>query len=171
MRLYELDYGSFVECPVDLKVEVQKVSFLHPFLKGEKKSMKTFLTRSMFYVLSRGDFSIYYVTEEDRGRPIHTSYVSGPGGKFPFMEKGDIHIGPCYTAPDYRGRGIYRKVLRAIHGDHCSHCKRAYMIVDEENLPSIKGIEAAGLRHTGTVERKGIWKIYRRVSHGGMEKV
>ncbi len=165
MRLYELDYRTYRECPVELQVESRRISFFRLFLKGEKKNIKTVLVRLAFYVRSKGDFRIYYVAEEGTGKPIHTSYVCGASGKFPFMEKGDLHIGPCHTAPDHRGKGIYRKVLRAIHRENCTRFKRAYMIVDERNLPSIKGIEAAGLTHVGTVECSGIRKIYRRVSN------
>ncbi len=165
MRLYELDYGTYKPCPTEGKVESQKISFFHPFIRGEKKSIKTFLVRILFYVQSKGNFRIYYVREDRENTPIHTSYVCGASRKFPFMEREDIHIGPCHTAPDHRGKGIYRKVLRAIHTESCGKFKRAYMIVDEENLPSIKGIEAAGLTHVGTVERSGLQKIYRRVSN------
>ncbi len=97
MRLYEMDYGAYKPCPTELKVESQKISFFHPFIRGEKKSVKTFLVRILFYVQSKGNFRIYYVRGE------------------------------------------------------------------EENLPSIKGIEAAGLRQVGSVERQGLRKIYRRV--------
>lgn len=166
MRLYELNYEGYSDISPDLGVKVKKISLFSPFLQGEKKTAKTLVSRWVFYFLSRGDFRIYYVRAEGEDRPvIHTSYVMGPGLKFPFMEKGDIHIGPCNTAPDFRGRGIYRRVLKTIHAENYSRSKRAYMIVDESNLPSIKGIEAAGLTHIGTVERQGIWKIYRRISH------
>ena len=166
MRLYERKYDSYQECPVvDFKAESRKISLFRPFIKGEKKNVKTFLARTMLFILSKGEFYIYYVREEATGRPVHTSCVTGPGCKFPFMEKGDIHIGPCYTEPDHRGKGIYRNVLRAIHADSCRKHRRAYMIVDEENLPSIKGIESAGFTLVGAVERSKLWKIYRRVSH------
>lgn len=165
MRLYELKYKGYSRTAPNIAVKVKKVSLFSHFIKGEKRSLKTFVVRSLFHLSSKGNFSIYYVTAED-GKPIHTSYVTGPAPKFPFMDKGDIHIGPCYTDPDHRGKGIYRKVLRAIHADHCHGHRGAYMIVHEENLPSIKGIEAAGLTHVGTVERQGVRKIYRRLSNG-----
>ena len=164
MRLYELKYKGYNGAAPDIAVKVKKVSLFSLFIKGEKRGIKNILVRSMFCLSSKGSFRIYYVTDEG-GKPIHTSYVMGPTAKFPFMEKGDIHIGPCRTDPDHRGKGIYRKVLRAIHADHCHDgYSGAYMIVLEENLPSIKGIEAAGLTHVGRVERQGVRKIYRRVS-------
>lgn len=164
MRLYELNYETYRPTAVEPKVESQKISLFRPFLKGEGRSLKTLLVRGLFWLQSKGDFRIYYVRENGNGKPIHTSYVIGASGKFPFMERGDIHIGPCTTDPDHRGKGIYKQVLRTIHADHCTHRSRAFMIVHEDNLPSIKGIEAAGLTHVGTVERQGIRKIYRRVS-------
>lgn len=164
MRLYELKYKGYNGAAPDIAVKVKKVSLFSHFIKGEKRSLKTLLIRSMFHLSAKGNFSIYYVTAEN-GKPIHTSYVTGPAPKFPFMEKGDIHIGPCRTDPNHRGKGIYRKVLRAIHADYCDGYRGAYMLVHEDNLPSIKGIEAAGLTHVGRVERQGVRKIYRRVSN------
>lgn len=164
MRLYELNYETYRPTAVELRVESQKVSLFHPFLKGEGRSLKTLFVRGLFWLQSKGDFRIYYVREDQTGNVIHTSYVTGAGGKFPFMEQGDLHIGPCVTDPRHRGKGIYRQVLRTVHADNCNHRSRAFMIVHEDNLPSIKGIEAAGLTHVGTVERQGIRRIYRRVS-------
>ena len=164
MRLYELNYETYRPTAVEPQVERQKVSLFRPFLKGEGRSLKTLLVRGLFWIQSKGDFRIYYVREDGNGKPIHTSYVTGASGKFPFMESGDIHIGPCITDPDHRGKGLYKQVLRTIHADNCTDRSRAFMIVHEDNLPSIKGIEAAGLTHVGTVERQGIRRSYRRVS-------
>ena len=164
MRLYELKYEGYGATNPDPVVKVKQVSPFSPFVKGEKKSLKIFMLRILFYLQSKGDFRIYYVADAPSGRVIHTSYVTGPGSKFPFMEKGDLHIGPCFTDPAYRGQGIYRTVLRSIHGENCTRYNRVYMIVHEDNHPSIKGIEAAGLVCVGTVDRQGIRKIYRRVS-------
>ena len=56
-------------------------------------------------------------------------------------------IACCFTSPAARGRGLYRKALNA---ELCflreSGYKRAVIETDPDNLPSRKGIEAAGFR-------------------------
>ena len=53
------------------------------------------------------------------------------------------------------------------YGNYNDICRDPEVRVKKISLfsPFIKGIEAAGLTHTGTVERKGIRKIYRRISN------
>lgn len=161
MRLYELDYGSYEKKPSDLTVGKKKLTLFDLKLPGEKCNIRTLVTRWIFALISKGGIEIYYVTEAASGEIIHSSSVMGRSLKFPFMGDGDIHIGPCITSPDYRGRGIYKQVLRFINGEKQESCQRAYMLVSEGNLPSIKGIEASGFRQIGTVEKSKILKIYR----------
>lgn len=56
-------------------------------------------------------------------------------------------IGCCYTAPEARGKGLYRKALQAELA-HLSQrgYKRAVIETDPDNLASRKGIEAAGFQ-------------------------
>ncbi len=61
---------------------------------------------------------------------------------FPFMPRKGIHIAPCRTMPEERGKGYYSYLLRLIvegnpEGDF-------YMIVNESNTASIRGVEKAG---------------------------
>ena len=166
MRLYALDRGAWEMSSADLPVEKKKISLFSLFIDGELRSVKTMIGRVFFYLIARGRFWVYYVTDSPSGQVIHTSYVTEKSFKFPFMSRGELHIGPCYTAPSHRGQGIYRKVLRGICADRRQTHNRAYMMVHEDNLPSIKGIEAAGFRHIGSVERRGLLKVYRRTDHG-----
>jgi len=166
MRLYALDRGAWEASSADLPVEKKNISLFSLFIDGEKRSVKTMIGRAFFYLTARGRFWVYYVTDRGSGQVIHTSYVTEKSFKFPFMSPGEIHIGPCYTAPSHRGRGIYRKVLRGICADRRETNSRAYMMVHEDNLPSIRGIEAAGFRHIGSVERTALLKVYRRTDHG-----
>ncbi len=166
MRLYAMECCNCREIPEDISVKKKKVSLFSLCVEGERVSLKTLLGRAFFYLTARGRFWIYYVTDRESEQVIHTSYVTEKSFKFPFMSQGDIHIGPCHTAPSHRGQGIYRNVLRVISGDSEGTYNRAYMMVHEENIPSVKGIEAAGFRHIGTVEKTGIFKVYRRTEHG-----
>lgn len=93
---------------------------------------------------------------------VHTSYVIEKCYKFPFLGKRNrrnIEIGPCYTKENYRGLGIYPYVLSYILERELEGDKKAYMIVDQKNVPSQKGIAKVGFVKIGPV-RKDVWKRY-----------
>lgn len=162
MRLYELDYEKYKKKPSDLTVRKKNITLFDLKLPGEKCNVKTLVTRWLFALISRGSVELYYVTEDASGEIIHSSNVMGRSFKFPFMGDGDIHIGPCITAPAHRGKGIYKQVLNFINSEKQESCRRAYMLVSEGNLPSIRGIEASGFQQIGTVKKSKILKIYRK---------
>ena len=147
--------------PEEFRLNVFTPSVGAFLIKGEKFSIKTVGIRILFQIMSFGKAQIYYVENND-GELVHTSYVVPACGKFPFMGKRDIEIGPCYTYPAFRGKGIYPRVLSEI-------CRRnqdapaIYMIVDEANDPSIKGIEKAGFVRCGLVSKSRITKRYKKV--------
>lgn len=76
------------------------------------------------------------------------------------MDKDDYEIGPCFTYPQYRGNGIYPSVLRSICNSIGNDNTTFYMIVDETNIASIKGIEKAGFKKCGIVKVTKITKRY-----------
>ena len=76
------------------------------------------------------------------------------------MRKGDLEIGPCYTYLTFRGKGIYPKVLSKICAIRACGEGSFYMIVDESNIPSIKGIEKAGFIQCGKVKKGRFLKRY-----------
>lgn len=163
MRLYEFAQRREA-LSADIAVQEQKISPWRLSVKGETLGLKAGLGRFVFCLLSKGNCYVFYVTAPETGRVIHTSCVMGRSFKFPFMKKGDIHIGPCRTDPEQRGKGIYKAVLR--HITRKTEYNTAYMIVADSNLPSIKGIEGAGFRYSGAMERSRFLKIYRRAEHG-----
>jgi|LFRM01.2.fsa_nt_gb RimJ/RimL family protein N-acetyltransferase len=67
------------------------------------------------------------------------------------MKNGDIHIGPCWTAEKYRGKGIYPYILGCILNDYLR--KDVYIFCDEKNYSSIKGIQKVGFELCGYGER------------------
>lgn len=79
------------------------------------------------------------------------------------MKKNDLEIGPCYTYPEFRGKGIYPKVLTKICQKRGGDSISFYMIVDENNLSSIKGIEKAGFVRCGSVYISKFARRYRLV--------
>lgn len=55
-----------------------------------------------------------------------------------------IHIGPCRTVPEERGKGYYPYLLERIVGKNPQ--KEYYMIIDEKNLSSIREVEKVGFK-------------------------
>ena len=92
----------------------------------------------------------------------HTTYLIPKCRKFDFMGSSDWEIGPCITAREFRGQGIYPKVLNHITSSFGNNETIFYMIVEENNLSSIKGIEKAGFKRCGLVQKTKWLKQYRK---------
>lgn len=97
---------------------------------------------------------------------LHTSYVVPKCWKFPFLCDNEYEIGPCNTLQQFRGQGIYPKVLEHIVHTIGTKDTKFYMIVDDKNQSSIRGIEKAGFRRSGIVEIRGMFKQYYIKSKG-----
>lgn len=165
MYLYKFDFTAkhnemHFDCEgLDLKVLTPSLrTFLK--IKGENLNLKTICVRFLFQLMTLGKTKIYYVRV--RGELVHTSYVVPACVKFPFMDKQSLEIGPCYTYPEFRGKGIYPRVLIEICKKHMD-ASAIYMIVDETNLSSIRGIEKAGFVKCGAVYRSRFTKRYKCV--------
>ncbi|WP_026944772.1 hypothetical protein [Algoriphagus marincola] len=70
-----------------------------------------------------------------------------------------ITIGDCVTIDAYKGQGIYPWVITEIVKEHLlkSHI---YMLVSPQNIPSIKGIQKAGLRKLARIRCLKIGPVY-----------
>lgn len=145
--------------PYELKVFQPKLGRL--MLPGERWSVKAAANRLIFQIATRGKARVFYVEQE--GQLVHTSYVVPRCGKFPFLQESDFEIGPCYTYPQFRGKGVYPQVLCGICRELGDSHTTFYMIVSDTNLPSIKGVEKAGFQTCGSVEVSRLFKRYRRI--------
>lgn len=164
--LYKFDSSSVKSISVgshdDIDLKVFTPSLRKLAIKGENVGGgKTLLVRLLFQILTFGKTKIYYV--QDGNQILHTSYVIPACSKFPFLKKNDLEIGPCYTYPEFRGKGIYPKVLTKICQKRGGDSISFYMIVDENNLSSIKGIEKAGFVRCGSVYISKFARRYRLV--------
>lgn len=127
-------------------------------LPGEARSIKLIGVRLLFQIITLGKAKIFFVSEGEN--LVHRSYVIPKCSKFPFMGKEDYEIGPCFTYPKYRGKGIYPAVLKTICNRVGNEHTTFYMIVEDTNTPSIKGIEKAGFQKCGIVEITKFTKRY-----------
>lgn len=75
--------------------------------------------------MTLGKVQIYYV--QSGNDIIHTSYVIPACAKFPFMDRDDLEIEPCYTYPVFREMGIYPKVLSEIYRRRGNDTSSFYM--------------------------------------------
>lgn len=112
----------------------------------EKISFQTSFFRLYISLLSFGKTKIYFAIDKNNGNILHSSYIIPRNFKYPFLKKGEYCIGPCNTAPMFRGRGIYPYVLRYILCDNPDIIFK--MIIKEENTPSINGVKKADFKLT-----------------------
>lgn len=127
-------------------------------LPGEKRNFKLLATRLIFQLITFGKAKIYYVKQNEE--LVHTSYVIPKCFKFPFLKKYDYEIGPCFTYPKYRGRGIYPRVIEFISCNIGTDKSGFYMIVDANNVSSVRGIEKAGFKKVGKIKISKVMKKY-----------
>ncbi len=114
---------------------------------------KRFIATVAWRIMTFGSYKEYVVLSEDK-MLIHRSVVCKKSYKFPFLQKNQLCIGPCYTNPSYRGKGIYGRVLLQIVEMH-KDITDFYMIVHDCNTSSRRGVEKAGFEVAGEVIRKG----------------
>lgn len=127
-------------------------------LPGETGNIKLLGTRLLFQIMTLGRAKIFYISNSED--LVHTSYVVPRCFKFAFMGRDDYEIGPCMTYPQYRGKGIYPSALRWICKEVGNGRSTFYMIVDEKNTASIRGMEKAGFKKYGIVKVTKFTKRY-----------
>jgi predicted acetyltransferase len=77
------------------------------------------------------------------------------------MDRDGLHIGPCWTHPDFRGHGLYPYLLQKIIEDYQNNIDKIYIFASTSNIASQRGIEKAGGRlfAYGYKTKLGIYKI------------
>ena len=77
----------------------------------------------------------------------------------PFMPKDALYIGACVTAKEERGNGYYPYLLCQIQDNFPD--KELYIVVDDNNKASMRGVEKAGFRcvYTGRKTRFGRYVV------------
>lgn len=109
---------------------------------------------------SVGQYREYRLIEVATDKVVAKAQVMPKIYIFNFMDKGlNIHIGPCSTLKEYRGRGFYPLLLYKIINDYRSKVSCFYIFCDEYNNSSVRGIEKVGFQPFA----KGVknkWGIY-----------
>ncbi len=115
-----------------------------------------------WYWFSVRKYLIYYVSDQEK--IVHVSHVLFKNPKFTFMGPQDMEIGPCWTHPEFRGRGIFPVVLGRIADDLQGRRGRLFIFAERGNAASLKGIIKSGGRIFGSGEKSGVWGKYRITS-------
>jgi len=70
------------------------------------------------------------------------------------LRHGEVEITHCVTLPEFRGRGVYTYMIRALCGLACEQeVRRVFMITNCSNVASQGGIAKAGLKAVGGIHR------------------
>lgn len=168
-RKFLLAFDRFDNIEQDLKLnpEYEIVDFIPSIFRlklGECSSLKELMLHLMWFFNRRGRFRIFYVMHH--GNVVHYSYLMPKFFKLSFMSRDDLHIGPCFTSPSYRGRGIYPYMVNHIVKRNFRRGRRFLAIVNENNVKSIKGLYKAGFAYVGDLE-KDRFGIYRYAKEKG----
>ena len=75
---------------------------------------------------------------------VHRSVIFKKVGLLKAINNKGYVIGDCFTNINYRGKGIYPKMLNLIGQDYLNNEINLFIVVDRKNLSSIKGIEKSG---------------------------
>lgn len=89
----------------------------------------------------------------DGNTVVHKSFLYAGVHIIKLIKKSGLVIGSCYTNPNYRGKSIYPKVISQIVKDH-KNSGELFMVVDTDNISSIKGIEKAGFKRLAYIKAK-----------------
>jgi ribosomal protein S18 acetylase RimI-like enzyme len=78
------------------------------------------------------------------------------------LAPGEVEIDGCFTLGQFRGRGLFPAVLRAIlHRASHEGFARAYMHVADNNVSSIRAAEKAGFQRVGLVTSRWTLGVHR----------
>ena len=117
------------------------------------------------YVLNKERLSnkwYYYVTDDDK--IVHASYLFDNVFLLRLIGKRGPVIGDCFTNKQYRGQSIYPLVINSIAKETLeSGVNELFIIVDQNNISSIKGIEKAGFEKLVSIRAtRWLWFYFKK---------
>lgn len=120
----------------------------------KKVVLRRRLINPMFYRLARGDAILICYSKNSKQLQAYGWIQTWEPFKHKFkaISNEGVLLGPFWTAPEYRRKGLYTKLI-----EHCLYiCRNSptiYIFTDPDNFPSQKGIISAGF------QLKGKWQI------------
>ncbi len=127
------------------KLEVQRGRLENKYGVEFRKIVPSFLNihNLIWHIFSwmRGKLFFEYQAVKD-GKVLSTAQVVTKLPIFPFMSKDSLHIGPCMTMKEERGKGFYPLLLQYIRDSLPS--VDLYMMTSDDNIASQRGIAKVG---------------------------
>lgn len=98
----------------------------------------------------------------DNGKFVHESFVFQKLHLLKILGKTGPAIGQCATSENYRGQAIYPFVINRIASEILSGktAREVFIIVNSDNIPSIRGIEKAGFNLYAKIKAKRFLLFY-----------
>ncbi len=115
--------------------------------QGKRNALHTLLWR-ISTRLNGGEYWFYKLVKDNQ--TVSYAEVCTGHWLFPFIgySRRKYHIGPCFTIPEARGNGYYPMLLNEIIND-LGNDKEYFMIVDDTNIASLRGVAKAGFTLIG----------------------
>ncbi len=168
--MYKYYIASYSDIPTSNRqmLASEKLRICNPLLLYKENNWSMKLRNVLWYFLAHlFNMNKYVFKQYDiikNNRIISSAKVVSYIPFFRFMSRDGIHICSCYTIPEERGKGYYPYLISKIMSDFPD--KVCYMMVNESNLPSIRGIEKVGFTLFAIgKKRNGIYSITRRIGH------
>lgn len=139
------------------KFKLSNVDLL--IFKASKEAIKSSIIDFGTYTIKEGPTDVYCLWDGEslahKSKIFRKSYIL-TSLNYPSPI---ITIGDCLTPDKYRGKGLYPKMLRyLITKFSVEH--NVYILVDPDNIASIKGIEKAGFQKISRVKAKKFGPFY-----------
>jgi hypothetical protein len=119
------------------------------------------LKRIIWYLISMGRLRILYIM--DGNDVAHYSFILPKNFRFPFMNQGDLQIGPCFTHKKYRGQGLYTTALKLIPSIFADKASTFWIYTTDNNLTSQSVIEKSGYVFQGLMRNHGFFKVLKMI--------
>lgn len=91
---------------------------------------------------------------------IHKSFLFKKLNILRLIHKKGPTIGDCVTIPEYKGKSIYPFVINYIANEVLKETNEVFIIVNSDNLSSIRGIEKAGFKLHTKIQAKRFLLFY-----------
>lgn len=158
LLVYKIDDSNSLHQKMNSSLLSQyTLSITKPGLFGLTKFGQGFFVNLYWFLISFGKFEILQL--HDSVNVVHYSYISPKVYRFPFMKKGDIQIGPCFTYKKYQKRGIYTYVLQYLISQYYNNGRNLWIYCNENNEASRKTIEKVGFKKQGFATINKLTKV------------
>jgi RimJ/RimL family protein N-acetyltransferase len=157
--------GVGIVMPAGLQTHIWQPRLLHPCpsyqmcnLSDERTISLPALIIFYLYAMMRGTASTYRIAiATDESRVVRGFALVKEGDfRFPFMAPQDVQLGPVWTSPDYRGRGLATNLCRLALFEITGSAKNVWWLCRHENEPSKAIAKKLGLNVEGTLSRSSL---------------